>query len=178
VLAQSEETFKQELIRHPGIQSASISSSYPGKGFAYLAYKQLDSPAEDTYAIGTFITDHDFVKTFGLDMVEGRYFSGDPSREKATVVLNEMGARLLGLKKPIGQQIRGPEKDKYKTLTVIGILKDSHFYSLHQKIQPIGIRHLTAGGTVTRFLCIRLNPGDIGRALSFLKSRIRSFVLA
>jgi putative ABC transport system permease protein len=175
-LTQHVEAFKQELIAHPGIRIASISSSCPGKGFAYLAYKQLDSPAENTYAIGTFITDHDFVETFGLEILEGRYFSADSSREKDTVILNETGVRLLGLKNPVGQRIWGPEGDQYKTLTVIGILKDGHFYSLHQKIQPIGIRHLTAGGTRTRFLCVRLNPGNIGSALTFLKDKWEEFV--
>ncbi len=176
VLAQSEEAFKKELIAHAGIQSASISSSYPGKGFAYLAYKQLDAPGDETYLVGTFITDHDFVRTFGLDIVEGRYFSTDPFREESTVVLNETAVRLLKLKDPVGQRIRGPEKDQYKTLTVIGVIKDSHFHSLHQQIQPIGIRHLTAGGSSTRFLSIRLNPGDVGRALGFLKDKWEEFV--
>jgi putative ABC transport system permease protein len=84
--------------------------------------------------------------------------------------------RLLRLKEAVSQQIRGPEKDKNKTLTVIGILKDSHFYSLHQRIQPIGIRHLTAGGTRTRFLSVRLNPGNIESSLTFLKDKWEEFV--
>jgi putative ABC transport system permease protein len=176
VLAQRQEAFKQEIVKHPGIMSASISSSYPGKAFAYLAYKQLDAPGDDMRIMGTFITDHDFVGTFGLDLMAGRYFSADPSREEDTVVLNETGVRLLGLKNPVGQQIRGPEKDQYRTLTVIGVLRDSHFDSLHQRIQPIGIRHLTAGGTRSRFLFVRLNPGDISRALAFLKDKWEEFV--
>lgn len=176
VLAQHGEVFKQELIAHPGIRSASISSSCPGKGFAYLAYKQLNAPGDETHPMGTFIADHDFVQTFGLDIVEGRYFSADPSREKDTVVLNETGVRLLGLKNPIGLRIWGPEKDQYKMLTVIGILKDSHFHSLHEKIQPIGIRHLVAGGTRTRFVSVRLNPGNIAKALTFLKDKWEEFV--
>lgn len=176
VLVKNQDAFKQEIIKHAGIQGASIASSYPGRGFAYLAYKKLDSPADETHSMGTFISDHDFVKTFGLEIVDGRYFSDNPSREKDTVVLNETGKQLLGLKDPVGQQIRGPEGDQYKTLTVIGILKDSHFHSLHQKIQPIGIRHLTAGGTRTRFLLVRLNPGDIGSALAFLKDKWEEFV--
>jgi putative ABC transport system permease protein len=176
VLAQRGEALKQELIRYAGIRSASISSSYPGKGFAYLAYKQLDAPGDETHSMGTFITDHDFVETFGLEVVEGRYFSADASREKDTVVLNETGVRQLRLKNPVGQRIRGPEKDQYKTLTVIGILKDGHFHSLHSKIQPIGIRHLVAGGTRTRFLSVRLNPGNIGNALAFLKDKWEEFV--
>ena len=176
VLAQKQEAFKQEIMKHALILSASISSSYPGKAFAYFAYKRLDAHGDETHIMGTFITDHDFIKTFGLDLVDGRYFSMDPSREEDTVVLNETGVRMLGLKDPVGQRIRGPEKDQYRTLTVIGVLKDSHFHSLHQRIQPIGIRHLTAGGTRSRFLSVRLNPGDIGRALTFLKDKWEEFV--
>jgi putative ABC transport system permease protein len=176
VLAQRQEAFKHEIVKHPGIMSASISSSYPGKAFAYLAYKQLDAPGDEMHIMGTFITDHDFVETFGLDLLDGRYFSEDSSREEDTVVLNETGVRLLGLKDPTGQRIRGPEKDQYRALTVIGVLRDSYFHSLHQRIQPIGIRHLTAGGTRSRFLSVRLNPGDISRALAFLKDKWEEFV--
>jgi putative ABC transport system permease protein len=176
VLAQRQESFKWEIVKHPSIKSASISSAYPGRAFAYLAYKKLDAPGDEMHIMGTFISDHDFVKTFGLELVDGRYFSEDPFREEDTVILNETGVRLLGLRNPVGQRIRGPEKDKYKTLTVIGVLKDSHFHSLHQHIQPIGIRHISAGGTRTRFLSVRLNPGDVGRALGFLKDKWVKFV--
>jgi putative ABC transport system permease protein len=176
VLGQRQEVFKQEIVKNSGIKSASISSSYPGRALAYLVYTKLDVSGDEAQVMGTFLSDQDFVKTYGLKVLEGRYFSADPSREEDTVVLNETGIRLLGLKDPIGQHILGPEKDKYKTLTVIGIIQDSHFHSLHQKIQPIGVRHLTAGGSTSRFLSVRLNPGNIRRTLAYLKAKWEEFV--
>lgn len=176
VLGQRQEVFKQEIVKNPAIRSASISSSYPGRALAYLTYKKLDVSGNEGHVMGTFISDHDFAKTYGLELVEGRYFSADSSREEDTVVLNETGVRLLGLKDPIGMRILGPEKDKYRTLTVIGVIHDSHFHSLHQKIQPIGIRHMTAGGTTSRFLSVRLNPGNIHRTLAYLKAKWEEFV--
>jgi putative ABC transport system permease protein len=59
---------------------------------------------------------------------------------------------------------------------VIGVIEDGHFHSLHQKIQPIGIRHLSAGGTSSRFLSIRLNPGNIRKTLAFLEDKWKEFV--
>ncbi|MGD8538391.1 MAG: ABC transporter permease [Candidatus Aminicenantes bacterium] len=176
VLEQKQEVFKQEIVKYAGIKSSSISSTYPSKALAYLAYKKLDSSSDEVHVMSTFISDHDFAKTYGLELIEGRFFSADPSREEDTVVLNETGVRLLGLEDPVGQSIFGPEKDKYRTLTVIGVIEDSHFHSLHQQIQPLGIRHLSAGGTSSRFLSIRLNPGNIGKTLSFLKSKWEEFV--
>ncbi|MGD9346110.1 MAG: ABC transporter permease [Candidatus Aminicenantes bacterium] len=176
VLRQKQEFFKQEIMAHSGIRSASISSSYPGKALAYLVYNKLDSSGDEAHVMGTFISDHDFAETYGLELIDGRYFSADSSREKDTVVLNETGVRLMGLKDPVGQGIFGPEKDKYKSLTVIGVIEDGHFHSLHQKIQPIGIRHISAGGTSTRFLSIRLNPGNVRKTLAFLKDKWKEFV--
>ncbi len=176
VLAKKQELFKQEIMTHAGIQSASMSSSYPGKALAYLVYKKLGSSGDEGHVMGTFISDHDFAETYGLELIDGRYFSGDPSREEDTVVLNETGVRLLGLEDPVGQNIFGPEKDKYRTLTVIGVIEDGNFHSLHQKIQPLGIRHLSAGGTGTRFLSIRLNPGNAQKTLTFLEDKWEEFV--
>jgi putative ABC transport system permease protein len=53
-------------------------------------------------------------------------------------------------------------------MEVVGVIKDFHFESLHQTIQPVVI-HLLPRGTAGRFLCVRVTPGDYQKTIGFLE---------
>jgi putative ABC transport system permease protein len=57
--------------------------------------------------------------------------------------------------------------------TVIGILKDFHYESLHQRIRPLAI-FLNNGQT--SYLPIRMRPGNISKTVSFIEDQWRKFV--
>ena len=65
---------------------------------------------------------HDFGKTIGWQVKEGRDFSRDFTTDSASIILNEAAVRLMGFKNPIGELIRrGSPTREYK---VIGVIKD------------------------------------------------------
>ena len=71
-----------------------------------------------------------------LKMADGRWFSNSAS-DKHNVVLNETAIRLTNLRKPyIGQRFI----HQGDTGVVIGVVKDFHYASLHDKIGPMIIK--------------------------------------
>ncbi|GAB3265835.1 ABC transporter permease [Larkinella harenae] len=63
---------------------------------------------------------HDYGKTVGWQLKEGRDFSRDFSTDSASVILNEAAVKLMGFKNPVGEVIRRGGKE----YQVIGVIRD------------------------------------------------------
>jgi putative ABC transport system permease protein len=80
--------------------------------------------------------DEEYIPLLGIKIKEGRNFSKDfPSDKLEGAIVNEAFVRATGLKNPIGVTITSDQVDK-RSLTIIGVVKDFHFGSLRERIQP------------------------------------------
>jgi putative ABC transport system permease protein len=138
-LRDKMETFKQILLSQSGVKSVSVSNGTPGMGgnstWSYT-FPGKDIPER---SINTQIIDYDFLKTFGLELVEGRGLS----REYATdslegYLINETLAKDLMLDRPVGTAIQA--MDGHPPGRIVGVLKDYHYRTLHSRIDPIVLR--------------------------------------
>jgi putative ABC transport system permease protein len=75
--------------------------------------------------------DPDFLPLFNIPLVEGANFTG-AATDSAHFILNETAVRETGIKDPIGKRFRLYSMEG----TIIGVVKDFHFLSLKQKIEP------------------------------------------
>ena len=144
--ARSEEsTFKQEIAKLPGVISASFSGTIPGgertRGTLGESL-QLEnrSGSMQTADIELCYVDFDFIRQYNIKMAAGRPFSGNFTTDTAqALVLNESAVKLLGYTSPgqaIGKRfIQGGQEGK-----IIGVMKDFHFRSLQERIQPLSMR--------------------------------------
>jgi putative ABC transport system permease protein len=83
------------------------------------------------------------------------------SLDSAAVIINETAVRKMELKDPIGTRlIRPDENGKYTYHTIIGVVKDFHFKSLHDAIQPYIILLRPKSANWVGYLSIRLDKGD------------------
>jgi len=80
---------------------------------------------------------YDFVKTMKLKLTTGRDFSPDYPTDTAGYILNEEALRRVGYKNPIGRNFTMWKKKG----TIVGIVKDFHFNSLHEPIKPLIIHY-------------------------------------
>ncbi|MBS1527642.1 MAG: ABC transporter permease, partial [Bacteroidetes bacterium] len=83
------------------------------------------------FLISQLNVDHTYINFFKLKIVAGRQFR-EGKADSASFILNETAVREAGIKDPVGKrftlhQTRG---------TIIGVVKDFHFASLKQKIEP------------------------------------------
>jgi putative ABC transport system permease protein len=96
-------------------------------------------PRTDTRMWSFCYVDYDFLSTLGIRLARGRGFSRDfPSDTASSVMINEAAARELGAGDPVGRRIRigGLDSTYY---AIVGVVKDFHFASLRQKIEPLAI---------------------------------------
>lgn len=77
-----------------------------------------------------------FVETFGVDLVRGRNFSEDRAADKGGAVLvNESLAEAFGWDDPIGKRLSA--NFGLSDAVVIGVVRDFHYESLHERVDPI-----------------------------------------
>jgi putative ABC transport system permease protein len=146
-------TVKQELKSHAATSDVSMArsalvnfDSESSGGFDWAGRPKDFSPS-----FAPLEADGDFQKLMQIKMKEGRWFTNDVADKKA-VILNETALALTGLREPVIGQRFVHQGD---TGFIVGIVKDFHFKSLHDKIGPMVIANSTGEG-----FYIRTRPGN------------------
>lgn len=113
------------------------------------------------------IVDEDYVEFFGLNVLEGRNFSGNnPSDFTNGFLLNESMKKLLGWEEAFGKSL--VSERPFGENRAVGVLKDFHYESLFQQIEPAilvmkpanffqGFRNLTMEDQMTAKVYIKVN---------------------
>ena len=174
-LEKEKETFENELKNNPGIIDAAGSGNIPGRTFGQTVFKPENAPEDHQYPLSIWQTDEDYASTMDLKMAEGRYFSKENPSDTTAVVLNETALKFLGMKDPIGKRLvlAGRTPDENQFFTIIGVVKDFHYQSLHEKIRPLVI---FCQPHEHPFVNVRIRPQNVSKTIAFIKSEWKKFV--
>jgi putative ABC transport system permease protein len=127
---QQYETLKDALSNIPDVVSSSATSQVPGGGFTANGYKP--EGFDRSIMFNKVAVDFDYIRTLGLQITAGREFSAEFSTDMDAYLVNEVLVRQLDWQEPVGKTInRGGDH------TVIGVVRDFHFASVHQEIGPL-----------------------------------------
>jgi putative ABC transport system permease protein len=169
-LGNQREAFKQALLQHPTIKAVSHTNSLPGRHFDPNGHRLEGRPKSEEYILHTMYGDEDFMKLLNLKIVKGRYFSKEiPTDSTSSVVINQKAVKELGLTDPLGKRFIKEFGDakKGEFVTIIGVLKDFNYHSLHHAIYPMIIRPLPKNRGF--FTSVRITPHNIERTLNSIK---------
>lgn len=128
-------TFSSELRSVPGVKAVSASHS-PLTEFinASSNFEWAGKNPEDDRMFVYENVAPDYLSTIGAPLVEGRDFSRDHPGDSANFIVNELAVTEMGLKAPVvGQHLKGWGNEGQ----IIGVVKDFHFTSLKEKLQPL-----------------------------------------
>ena len=129
-------SFRNVLMQMPEVVSAGISSGHNG-----VAGRQSTIQTADTIPVTLMArygyVDPDFFPTMQITVAEGRNFSHEFGTDpQQTMIINRAAQRALGWDEPIGKRILNNDFEEYDYFTVIGVIEDYHYYSLHSTIEP------------------------------------------
>jgi len=135
------EAIKTTLAKDKDVLSVTASRTVPGTFFpnAGTEIMSIDGSMSQ-FAPSLFEVDVDFIPNMGIKMAAGRPYSRDfPADTAHSLIINESAARQWGYSNP--QDIIGkPFRQWGKEGTVIGVVKDFNYLSLHRKIEPLALR--------------------------------------
>jgi putative ABC transport system permease protein len=147
---------RNKLMEIPSVKDISITSSVPGSDHGALTMNVSQSGGSEIKVINTYMVDDRFSALLDLKLAEGRFFSREFSTDpNEAFVINEAAARFLGWgDQAIGKHIESPLGQKG---TVVGVVRDFNYKSLHNAIEPIVLMNtINSQG----YLMVRLATAD------------------
>lgn len=139
-LGNNKDIFRKQLQEDPAVSNLSASRFLPAgpSDNNNFFVSSLQAPDKMVKTL-RYEVDENYIQTLGIKIKEGRNFSTEFGRDSTAVILNEAAVHALGLKQDvIGQTIsRTSNRGKKEFYNVIGVIKDFHFRSLHERISPL-----------------------------------------
>lgn len=155
--------FINSLKKYTGIESATISNRVPGQGMNGFGIIPEGHTLDEHLLCDVMETDADFVSTYNIPIVKGRFFSSQlPTDTTDAIVINEAMARYLNWDNPVGKQLEIYEARKGK---IIGVVKDFNISSLRDAIQPLAL----ILNNNPLYLTIKLSPGTVQASLNSIQ---------
>ncbi|WP_420580519.1 ABC transporter permease [Reichenbachiella sp.] len=140
-LSQTQ-TIQQELRKIPGIQNVSAVSNLPGSQFDNHPVHSVKHHPDYLDASEMFV-DFGIIELLGFELLEGRVLGQSYAADSAgtNVLINESLARGLNFTDPIGEKFTWHLGGRDLEITVVGVVRDFHYKSLHQPINPLIIQY-------------------------------------
>ena len=170
----SMNSLRQELTSVPGVVNVGFSSYLPGTGFNMRDFRPEGRTNEESILMQQMSIGTNLLSALGIEITKGRNFSAAMQTDlQGAVIINETTANLLGWKDPIGKLLftssRGANRQSTETqMKVVGVVKDFHTLSMHNKIEPLVIYYNQSGFSV---IAIKLSASNISGTVSKLRNR-------
>jgi putative ABC transport system permease protein len=159
----------QALQANPNIIAASASNRVPSHTFNGYDIVPEGSRPEDHLSANVLETDADFLTTYNIKLVQGRYFSRNmPTDTTDAIVINQAMCRYLNWTNPIGKKFEVADKHNAK---VIGVIGDFNSTTLRQAVQPLAI--ILKDNPL--YLSVKLKAGHTQASLDFVKKTWKQF---
>jgi hypothetical protein len=172
-LASRIQVVKDELLNSPNIESITVTTSSLTRWQTSFGVDWDGKPDGYAFDVGYSEVDYDYLETFRMEMVEGRFFSrefaGDVS---GAYVANEALARAMRMESPVGVEFVAAEGTPIEQRgTIIGVIRNYHTESAHKEIRPF----LLGLNPTGRLMCVRFVPGTTREARSHIRETLRQF---
>ena len=167
-------SFKQELNKHSSIYKTSAFWMLPNN-IRNRSYPNWEGKPEDKHILVYYTrVDHDFIDLFEMNILEGRKFSKEIRTDADDAfIVNESMVKEAGWKNPIGKRLTHWSG----TGTVIGVLSDFHFSSLHDKIKPLAISLInpSSNNFFIQTLGVKINSDNLKGTLNYIEKKFKEF---
>ena len=160
------ELFKEELTSHHSMLTAKAQSHLLFTDFTYVNTFAVEG-VDKTLRCERYTVDHDFLNTYDIEIVAGRNFSRSYSTDSSALILNETAVKELGFTNEEILAARKTNLSDNRSGQIVGVTKDFHFRSLHDKIQPF---ILQVNLNRLDYFSVKLNRNDLKSAIDHVQS--------
>ncbi|MGV3504612.1 MAG: ABC transporter permease [Adhaeribacter sp.] len=171
VLGSRQEVFRTQLLQDPRVLQVSSSGYLPaGPSYGNNNMSHAEENPGELIKNLRYDVDHRYIPALGMQLVAGRNFSPELASDSLGVILNETAARAFGWgKDPLGHRLTDLINNEGGKITyhVIGVVKDFHFRSFHERIAPL----IMVLGRHSGSLIVKVRTDDMPALLGSLKNR-------
>ncbi|MBK1441164.1 ABC transporter permease [Parapedobacter sp. ISTM3] len=165
-LGKNEAVFQQQLLLDPHIAQVTNSPFVPaGASFSNNFFVHpLDAPSQWVKTLRYDVDEH-YIPTLGIELAAGRNFSKAFGTDSLSAIVNEAAVRAFGWANGALGQILVNGDNRH--LRVVGVVKDFHFRSLHERITPLVMVMNDNFGN----LIVKAKPGNLAGLLQTMEER-------
>ena len=128
--------YKERLKQNSDILGVTAVRSVPGLGTPNWGIGVEGVPSDRPLNMNFLTCEQEFAEVLNIRMAEGRFMSREFPSDVESVVINKKAAEYFGIPEPIGKKLRiWWTKKNY---TIIGIIDNFHFESLHRDVRAMG----------------------------------------
>ena len=161
--------FKDAVAGLPNVLSTAAAGSVPG-GNNPGAYSQIENAKGDMQIanLNLYFVDFDYIPQYKMKILAGRSFSRQFMTDTTqAMVINETAMKMFGYTKP--EQAIGKKFDQWgRKGMIIGVVKDFHFQSLQEAVQPMTMR-IEPGGC--DLVSINISTKNIPATIAAIESK-------
>ncbi len=180
-VAEKVEVFKNELKRSGGVVSVTGGYGLPGD---QLATDGIIVPGKDggkEQSAIQLLVDYDYIKTMGAKVIAGRDFSRNFATDvDEAFIINETAVKELGFGTPQAALGKALHWNKWepdslnpvKKGKVIGVVKDFHVKSLHEKLSTT-IMHIYPEVLVK--IAVKVKTTELPATIDFIRTTWNKF---
>jgi putative ABC transport system permease protein len=130
------ESYKERLKQKSDVLGVTAVGSVPGHGTSNWGIGVEGVDRQRPLNMNFMTCDQDFAEVLNIKMLEGRFMSREFPSDKNAVVINKKATEYFGIPDPVGKKLRiwWTQKD----LTIIGVIDNFHFESLHREVRAMG----------------------------------------
>jgi putative ABC transport system permease protein len=162
------EAIKGEFLALSEVSSVSLSRTVPSSHFP-AAGTDVETYEGNMENFSPYIyeVDNNFIQHYKIDVVAGRAFSPDfPADSTSSLIVNEAAVKEFGYTDP--NQIIGKKFQQWgREGTIVGVVKDFNYISLHSKVAPLTLRQVPYG----RYLSLRIRSDNFAKALTAIENK-------
>ncbi|MEM7110200.1 MAG: ABC transporter permease, partial [Bacteroidota bacterium] len=161
-------TLKNELNGIEGVVNLSATMQLPGRVQfeSTMAHKEGE---ENRHLMRLIPGDINYLNTLSLKLISGEDFTDLKSKEKYQFIINEQTANFFGwdMEQAIGQPMKIWNQEWG---TIVGVVKDFHFASLHEEIKPLVIFFRPQNYFMHHNLIVKLETNGLANTLEKMES--------
>lgn len=164
-------SFKNELLRLPGVKNVSVGDFLPVNGTKRNGntFWEEGKQQENAGSPGQhWVVDENYIATYGIKLLQGRDFSKDMASDDQATIINKAMANKLGFTDPIGKKITNGGEH----LTIIGMVDNFHFETMKQEVSPLCL----VRGNSNSVISVKLHAADMKATLASMNKLWKNFL--
>jgi len=167
-------TFKEEVLKLPGVESVSASTAVPGHNNNNNGY-MLEGRDGQTFLLQTSWVDYDFMKTYDIKLADGRFFDRSYGSDQQACFVNQKTIEEFGIEDFNQAKFITMDDDENRLhMPIIGVCNDFHFQSLHSRINPYLMR-FKVDGVNWGYITVKFNAGATAQSINQIEDIWKRF---
>jgi putative ABC transport system permease protein len=171
VPGKNNDVIRNELLKNSNIINVGASGAQLDWIGWWSGVNKWNGKEHDDYiSFGILEVGYNYLDTYRMEMIDGRYYSKEfPADQENSIIVNESAVKLMNMLEPVGKTVHYDGKDK----TIIGVVKDFHFQSLHEEIGPM---FFVLYPQQLRCLGIRISGSDTRETMAYANKVLQKLV--